>query len=188
MFRHVGEYWDLAYDSGELFRVKHVKGLGDMARLLRNPGREISAAELMGLATGGSSMGATRADGLVIDDGGGLPRGDADTRDAIEDALEDIREKIGAATGRGDIDAVTELRDQETKVVQFRSEVVDKRGRSRSSGSTRGNARTAVSNRIATAIHAIQLHDTAMATHLDNSIRRGLTVVYEPEKRLPWEF
>jgi hypothetical protein len=55
VFRREGEYWTIAY-RGEAARLRHTVGLGHLARLLGNPGRELHALDLAaGDATRGSA-------------------------------------------------------------------------------------------------------------------------------------
>src|SRR6202007_2955266 len=52
LFRKEGEYWTLGY-AGHLCRVKDRQGLAYLAQLLRSPGRECHALDLVcGSATG----------------------------------------------------------------------------------------------------------------------------------------
>src|SRR5205809_1063533 len=45
VFRHEGDFWTVAY-AGKAVRLRHGKGLGDIAILLANPGKEIHVADL----------------------------------------------------------------------------------------------------------------------------------------------
>src|SRR5213594_2127418 len=46
VFRHEGDFWTVAY-AGKAVRLRHGKGLGDIAILLANPGKEIHVADLI---------------------------------------------------------------------------------------------------------------------------------------------
>jgi hypothetical protein len=52
LFRKEGEYWTLGY-AGQLWRLKDTQGLAHLAQLLRAPGTEFHALDLVrGSATG----------------------------------------------------------------------------------------------------------------------------------------
>src|SRR5439155_25015413 len=51
VFRREGKYWTIAF-AGAVLRLKDVRGFAYLAHLLRHPGREFHAAELMALADG----------------------------------------------------------------------------------------------------------------------------------------
>ena len=52
LFRKEGEYWTLGY-AGQLCRLKDARGLAHLTQLLRSPGREFHALDLVrGSATG----------------------------------------------------------------------------------------------------------------------------------------
>src|SRR5213078_132175 len=46
VFRHEGDFWTVAY-AGKAVRLRHGKGLGDIAILLANPGKEVHVADLI---------------------------------------------------------------------------------------------------------------------------------------------
>ena len=187
VFRKTGEYWQLRYAGGPLVALKDAKGLRDIWELLRKPGEEIWAASLYGtVQSGGTAASLRSADGLAIDGGAGLPLADEETITAAKQAIDDFDERIETARDGGDIDEAMELADQRAKVTSYLGSVAGKGGVVRSTGSKRGNARTAVKNRIDDAIRKIGAHSPEMATHLARSIKTGLTISYEPETPLPW--
>ena len=54
LFRKEGEYWTLGY-AGQFYRLKDIQGLAHLAQLLRSPGTEFHALDLVR----GSAPGAT---------------------------------------------------------------------------------------------------------------------------------
>jgi tetratricopeptide (TPR) repeat protein len=50
VFRNEGDFWTVAY-AGTVVRLRHGKGLGDIAILLANPGKEIHVADLIAAST-----------------------------------------------------------------------------------------------------------------------------------------
>src|SRR5256712_2504674 len=53
VFRHEGDFWTVAY-AGKAVRLRHGKGLGDIAILLANPGKEIHVADLIAASASAS--------------------------------------------------------------------------------------------------------------------------------------
>jgi hypothetical protein len=49
LLRREGDYWTIAH-AGRVIRLRHAKGLGYLARLLREPGRAFPVPELAGPA------------------------------------------------------------------------------------------------------------------------------------------
>src|SRR2546428_362537 len=52
-FRNEGDFWTVAY-AGKAVRLRHGKGLGDIAILLANPGKEIHVADLIAASASAS--------------------------------------------------------------------------------------------------------------------------------------
>ena len=50
VFRKEGDYWTISY-GGTVFRLKDTKGLSYIAELLRHPGQELDAADLVAVAS-----------------------------------------------------------------------------------------------------------------------------------------
>ena len=75
IFRKEGEYWTVGC-SGNAFRLKHTKGLGYLAHLLRHPAAEFHVLELAGEIAG------QRDDDESIQSAQGLPRGYEDLEKA----------------------------------------------------------------------------------------------------------
>src|SRR5207247_1735339 len=53
VLRHEGDFWTVAY-AGKAVRLRHGKGLGDIAILLANPGKEIHVADLIAASASAS--------------------------------------------------------------------------------------------------------------------------------------
>src|SRR5262249_10604173 len=60
LFRKEGEYWTVGY-GGSVFRLKDTKGLAYLAQLLRHPGTEFHALDLVGGIVDRSEAGADEA-------------------------------------------------------------------------------------------------------------------------------
>src|SRR5271163_2499181 len=75
IFRKEGEYWTVGYGE-KAFRLKDTKGLGYLAHLLRHPGVEFHALDLVGGITG------EREEYETSQSVQGLPRGQANLEKA----------------------------------------------------------------------------------------------------------
>src|SRR5437870_4011242 len=100
VFRNEGDFWTVTY-AGRSARLRHGKGLCDIAILLANPGREIHVADLIaasttappdprGAPTGEASTAELVAQGLRVSRGGAGdavldPRARADYRERLAD-------------------------------------------------------------------------------------------------------
>jgi len=99
VFRHEDDFWTLAY-AGKAVRLRHGKGLGDIAILLANPGKEIHVADL--IAAGGRSADtrdgsatALVAEGLRVSRGEpGEPVLDPQARADYRERLADLHREI----------------------------------------------------------------------------------------------
>ena len=188
LFRRSGDFWELNFESGGLFHLRDLRGVSDIAQVLSTPRKEVSAWELSGVTLAGDIRTVSTEDDLRVDDGRGVEVADKDSINVVRSALEGVGEQIAAATDRGALEEVQELREFEGQYQRFLNSATDRRGRPRLTAGASDKARVAVKNRITRAIEAIKKSSPAMAQHLDRSIRTGTMVVYQPETNIPWEF
>src|ERR1700723_1544292 len=71
IFRKDGEYWTVGYRNNS-FQLKDTKGFAYLAHLLRHPGTEFHALDLVG------GIASQHDDDETIQSARGLPRGDED--------------------------------------------------------------------------------------------------------------
>src|SRR5262249_22247021 len=107
LFRKEGEYWTLGY-AGHLCRVKDRQGFAYLAQLLRSPGREFHALDLVrGSATGslasrdaettGASKGQVREADLQVGNLGDAGEWlDAQAKTTYRHRLAELREELQA--------------------------------------------------------------------------------------------
>src|SRR5205807_2453038 len=74
VFRHEGDFWTVVY-GGTSVRLRHGKGLCDIAALLANPGREIHVADLIA------------ASAIALPDPRSAPAGEASTAELAAQGL-----------------------------------------------------------------------------------------------------
>jgi hypothetical protein len=192
VFRHEGDVWTLAY-AGKAVRVRHGKGLADIAILLANPGKEIHVADLIASASRPPETRDVSAAALVAD---GLRVSRGDSADAVLDerARADYRERL--ADLHRDLEDAERCNDQ-GRAARARAELdfiagelasaLGLGGHGRRAGSPVERARKAVASRIRFSLtHIARLHP-ALASHLRRYIRTGTFCTYVvPDQRVQW--
>lgn len=168
--RAEGDTWLVSY-NGASARLRHLKGLVDLAVLLSRPRTEVHCLELMGAVETGSDAGP------LLDD-----RARREYQRRIIELQTDIDE------ARADNDpARAERSEAELDVlVQQLSAAFGLSGRGRSTGSSVERARTAVTYRIRAAQRRIAEVLPELGRHLDNAVRTGTWCSYQPETETTW--
>jgi tetratricopeptide (TPR) repeat protein len=141
------------------------RGLGYLARLLGEPGRELHVLELAGAEAEQSGV-------AVLD-----PAAKA----AYRARLEALREREEDATSRGDDDGAERARAEIETLAAELSRALGVGGRDRASGASADRARSAVTLAIRRAIEAIREHLPDLAAHLEHRVRTGVFCQYRPD-------
>ncbi len=147
--------------------LPHVKGLTDIAVLLRHRGQDISALQLAGAppAIAGSN------ESLI----------DLDALNAYRIRLDDLVGEIDQADNDADIGRKESLEDEREQLFAEIRRTTGLGGRLRTNaGDPAERARKAVSARIRDAIRRLETVAPLLAGHLDRSIRTGLRCSYSP--------
>src|SRR5213593_4682515 len=193
VFRNEGDVWTVIY-AGTSVRLKHSKGLGDIAILLANRGRDIHVADLIAASAGAPpDPRSTPAADLVAQ---GLRVSRGASGDAVLDhrARADYRERL-AGLHRELEDA--ERCNDEGRVARARAEfdfiagelasAFGLGGRGRRAGSPIERARKAVASRIRFSLAHIARVHPALASHLRRYIRTGTVCSYVvPDEPVRW--
>jgi non-specific serine/threonine protein kinase len=172
-FQRESNYWRIGLE-GDATRLRDVKGLRYISHLLRNPGVEIHAAELAGIARDDQSRRIALGDaGEVLD---------AKARQSYQRRLEDLREELGEAERWSDVGRMEKTRAEIGKAIGLG-------GRSRRASSDAERARLMVTQRIKSALRAITAASPAIGQHLSRSIRTGIFCCYELDRSaaIDWE-
>jgi hypothetical protein len=183
VFRQEGEYWSVMF-NGEAFRLRDTKGLGYLARLLAQPGREIHVLDLVGV--GGGVRTATREEGLEV---GGL--GDAgdvldpEARAAYRRRVEELSVELDEATSWNDTERAAQTRAEIEFLTRELSGAEGLGGRSRKAASASERARVNVTRAIRTAMARVAENDGSLGTHLDTTVHTGTFCSYTPDPRVP---
>jgi hypothetical protein len=188
VFRKEAHGWTIAYE-GTSFRVKDSKGLGYVATLLRHPGVEFHALDLIAgdhaSESGEPSDLSVRRD---LGDAGELL--DRKARSAYKQRLHDLRERLEEAKALGAADAATHVEEEIDFLTRELSRAVGLGNRERRAGSVAERARLNVTRAIKAAEEMITALNPLLGGHLRSTIRTGTFCVYQPDPgdRVSWTF
>ena len=168
--RDEGDSWSVTF-AGRTAHVRRSKGLGYLARLLAEPGREHHVLDL----AGGTAHGQ------------GVPVIDDTARDAYRRRIAALRAEIdeaesAGAAGRADAAA----RELDALTAELAA-AYGLSGRSRRAGDDVERARKAVTNRIRDAVRAVAAVHPELGRHLERAVRTGMYCRYDPEMPLRWD-
>jgi pimeloyl-ACP methyl ester carboxylesterase len=195
IFRREGEFWTIAC-SGEVFRLKDVRGLAYIAYLLGHPGEEFhvlslasktdgkqgEAEELAEPATEEQAMQSDLTVGRMGDAGEML---DAQAKAAYKRRTAELREQLDEARELNQLELVDRLEDEIETLGRELSRAVGLGGRDRRAASAAERARINVTRAIKIALERIAEHNPALSALLTSSIRTGTFCSYTPNSRLP---
>ena len=175
LWRREGDLWRLRF-AGREAMLAHRKGLEDLALLISQPMREVSAVELRG---GG--------DEAEAGSGGGADDAlDEKARAQYAARLREIDAELAEAEARHDAAASERVEAEREALIDELRRATGLGGRSRRIGDPGERARKAVSARIRDAIARVREAHPELADHLDASVSTGLTCVYRPDAARFW--
>jgi len=172
-FRRDGDIWIVVFE-GRSSRLRHTKGMTDIARLLAQPGREIHALDLMG-------------DGVTALSSSGIEALDDTARVAYKRRLVELESELEAADASADLARSDRLVLEREAVLAELSAAYGMAGRARRSGGSADRARSAVTQRIKDALGRLERDHPEAGRHLQRSVRTGTFCVYEPDGPVGWE-
>ena len=168
-WRREGDVWTVTF-HGTTIRMRHSKGMSDLARLLDRPGRELAALDLMEA-------------GVVEPDTG--DRIDAAARSAYRRRIEEIESELDSADRSQDAGGSERLTAEREAILSELTAAYGLGGRARAGG-TAERARTAVTARIRETIKRITEADPELGRHLGRSVRTGTFCCYDPDPPEVW--
>jgi tetratricopeptide (TPR) repeat protein len=200
IFRKDGEYWTVGYRNSS-FQLKDTKGFAYLAHLLRHPGTEFHALDLVGGIAG-------RRDD---DETSGLPRGDEDlekagihvgslgdagemlddhAKSAYRRRLSELREELEEAKKLGNVERAERAEGEIDALTTELSRAVGLGGRDRRAASASERARQSIAKTIKSALERIAQSDAALGDILSRCIKTGNFCSYQPDPAFPiaWEF
>ncbi len=186
VFRKDGEYWTIVYER-QAIRLKDAKGLHCLAQLLRNPGRELHAMDLIGAgsaAAGDAVVGEAAAVGDLGDAGKAL---DARAKAEYRRRLEDLRNELAEAERFNDAGRIEQARAEIEAISGQLSASVGLGGRDRPAASHAERARVAVTQRLKAALAKIRESHPSLGRHLAATVKTGYFCSYNPDPQVAWD-
>lgn len=174
-FRHEGDYWTIAR-AEVVMRLRDSIGLRHIAQLLKHPGRDFLALQLLTELNGDDGRAAVPADaGEMLDS-----RARASYRHRLRELRGELEEAETLHDGRA-----TRIHEEIAFIEDELSRAVGLGGRNRRAGSSIERARVSVTRTIRAAIQRIGEHDDVLKYHLDAAIKTGSYCSYTPDPRTP---
>lgn len=171
--RRTGPLWEATY-GGRTVHLPALKGVGDLAALLRRPGAEIPALDL---AAGGPP-------GLQAGDLGELV--DHQARAAYAARVRQLQVELDDSTSAGDAHSAARAQAELDALTAQLSAAYGLHG-PRRTGDPAEKARSTVTARVRSAIAQIARVHPELGRHLDRSVRTGRFCVYLPEQPTSWQ-
>jgi hypothetical protein len=177
-----GEFWSLSY-AGQVARVKHSKGVRDIAKLIAARGQSLAAVDLVNQAGEGTK--ATPERGLHIEGDAGEVL-DAQARAQYRARLVELDEAVRDAVGCNDPHRASRARDERTFLLSELGAATGLAGRPRVALDPAERARKAVTWRVKDSIAHIAAAHPVLGRHLRLSVRTGSFCTYEPDQPTDW--
>lgn len=161
----IGDMWQASY-RGQSAYLGDMKGLHDLAALLKHPGVDLSSMELAGVRMSPDGADATLDRTALV---------------AYRQRLAELDEEITVAQERYDLAAQERVTDEREQLLVELRRATRPDGQPRPLGATTAErARKAVTARIRDAIGRISEALPELGTHLDRTVRTGITCRYDP--------
>jgi AAA ATPase domain len=175
-------FWLVGYADARAW-VPDSLGLRYLDLLVRNPGRELAAVELVRLAASAGPAGrASNADGLH-DASGADDILDRQALAAYRQRIAGLDEELAEADEWHDTERASRLRAEKDFLVRELAAATGLGGRPRQLGSESERARLNVTRAIRTAIARIRDRAPDAAARLDQAVRTGTRCSYHPPNR-----
>jgi len=203
VFSQEGEFWRVGFEN-DSFTLKHSKGLSYLAQLLRFPGREFHALDLIhGIARDSEDtsvrLGSSLPRGEDALAAAGLHTGDlGDAGEMLDDQakaqyrrrLEELRDELEKAKGLGNVARAEQAEAEIDALTAELSRAVGLGGRNRKAASVSERARQSVTHAIKSALDRIEENHRELGAVLSRHISTGTFCAYYPDPAVPliWEF
>jgi tetratricopeptide (TPR) repeat protein len=200
VFRREGEYWSVG-SAGTPVRLKDSRGLAYIAYLLRHPGTEFHALDLVGGIGSESDEKSTARLGLSQEnlEQGGFHIGglgdagevlDEQAKRAYRQRLSELREELEEAKALDKVERADELEAEIDALTRELARGVGLAGRSRRAASASERARQTVTKAIRAVMDRIVRSDAELGSIFSRSIKTGTFCSYQPSPESPikWEF
>ena len=178
--RHEDDFWLVGF-ADAVTRVPDSLGLRYLDLLIRQPGRDLAALDLVRLTAAAGPAAAIAEDGLHDASGTGADEVlDQQARAAYRQRLTALDEELTEAEAWHDTERASRLRAEKDFLVRELAAATGLGGRPRRLGAESERARLNVTRAIRSAIARIRDRAPAAAAHLDRSVRTGSRCSYSP--------
>src|SRR5262249_51777083 len=178
LFRREGEYWTVGF-NGRVLRLRHSLGVAYLAQLLRHPGREFLAVELVGIVNVGSG------DPPIVDVGDAGALLDPKARIAYRSRLRQLQEQLDEATAAAETTRAGAVRAEMECLTRELARGIGLGGRARPAASALERARINVTRTLKDALRRIGAEHPALGRHFAATVRTGMYCAYLPDTRVP---
>ena len=164
-----GDYWSFRYGPA-VVRLRDGKGVRYLVSLLREPGRELHALDLVG------ESGAAAGTAL-----------DPAAKAAYRQRLDDLREELDDATADNDLERASRAQEHIDRLMtELAAAVGGGHGRAASDAE---RARQSVTRAVKGTVERLAEANPALGRHLRSTVRTGVYSTYAPDPRAPivWE-
>jgi hypothetical protein len=187
IFRRTGPGWEMAFAGQRISVADNMRGFEIIRTLLAHPHRTVEAMTLMSAASVPPSTRAIEPVGVESTNGfDGIEAFDERAKHEYLRHVQQLQQDEEEARLRGDLARADACRTEAEAFVDRVSRDVDRHGRARKTGSERERARQAVSKQIERALKRIANVLPDLATHLQDTLRCGRHVVYQPADDRRW--
>jgi tetratricopeptide (TPR) repeat protein len=195
VFRREGDYWTISYKETR-FRLRHIRGLGYIAQLLRHPNVEFLVLDLIARAQQTTSSSVSSPNVALVESsahvsqlGGADALLDTQAREAYRQRLRELREELEEARSFNDVGRADKAQREMDFISTELARGLGLGDRPRNASSSAERARVNVAKGIKTALAKIAEHSPPLEHYLATSIKTGLFCSYTPPPFNPisWE-
>ncbi len=177
-FRKTGDYWSVRF-NGKYTTIKDAVGLHYLAYLLARPHEKVSATSILQAVT---------CEAKVAQTGSAGDQSDRQTEADLERRYFELQDELQDAEANHDQAAQERLRRELAKLADYCKTVKGFAGRMRQASDDADKIRRAMSQAIDRTISALKAPEMLpdAAQHLENAVKTGLFMSYEPEEPPDW--
>jgi hypothetical protein len=183
LFRREGDYWTVGF-GGKVVRMRDAKGLGYLARLLRDPHREFHVLDLL-------AGDAPRGDGTAREDGLATAAADAgvvldeSAKHAYRERIAELEAEIEQARRWNDIERTARVEGELDALTRELAGALGLGGRDRRAASDSERARASVTKAVRGAVRRLADQHPELGRHLSLAVHTGTFCMYDPDPMVP---
>jgi pimeloyl-ACP methyl ester carboxylesterase len=183
LFRREGDYWTIAF-AGKVVRMHDAKGLGYLARLLRQPHREFHVLDLLvGDARRANNMAREERLVAATPDAGAML--DEPAKQAYREQIAELEAEIEQARRWNDLERTARVEGELDALTHELARAMGLGGRDRRTASDSERARASVSKAVRSAVRRLGEEHPELGQHLSLAVHTGTFCAYDPDPRAP---